>query len=349
MIAHLGLNHKTAPVHVRERFAFNPEACCATLSRLKANNMAEEGVILSTCNRVELYLAGANVDKSGMLPLLKFLAQERGIEYTDDLSKSFYFDTQEETVRHLFEVVSGMDSMALGETEISGQVKNAYDLALKNHFTGHWMNKIFQDAFRTAKHIRSHTDIQHGHISVANVAVTLAEKIFLQLSGNHILVIGAGDTSAKLAKAILSREPEARLSIVNRTLERSQKLAESLGGQAVPIQNWQETLPDIDIILSGTSAPNYVLTYAEMEKYMAGRPNQPILLIDVAVPRDIDPAIGSLEDVHLYNIDDLQIIADNSRKLREQQLQNCKNLVEERVQAFFQAVQKSENYLQKHA
>lgn len=345
MIAHLGLNHKTAPVAVREKFAFNAQDCCLTLERLRQEGLAEEGVLLSTCNRVELYIAGATVSADSMQPLLQFLAEARSIPYTDELSKSFYYRTGAETVQHLFEVISGLDSMALGETEISGQVKNAYNLALKHQFTGRYLNKVFQDAFRTAKQIRSKTDIQRGHISVANVAVDLAEKIFEKFLCHQVVVIGAGDTSEKMAKAILSREPTTQISIVNRTLEHSQALAAKLGGRAVEFATWTDQIRDADIILSSTSAPDYVLTLPQIQSYMQSRAHHPLLLIDIAVPRDIDPAIDALENVYLYNIDDLQEIANESRRLREKQIAVCRQMVEDRVHEFMEAMRKAKEYL----
>lgn len=343
MIAHLGLNHKTAPVHVRERFAFNAEATVQTLHDLIQKGLAEEGILISTCNRVELYISGDKVTPGSMEPLLQFLSKARSIDYTEGLKESFYFQTEAETLKHLFEVVSGLDSMALGETEILGQVKNAYELALQGHFSGRYLNKVFQDAFRTAKYIRSQTDIQKGHISVANVAVELAGKIFSGLENCHVLVIGAGDTSEKTAKAILSRGA-SKLSIANRTLERSEALAEKLGGTAVEFQNWPQHVPSADIIISSTSAPGYVLTLPIIQAYMQGRKHHPLLLVDIAVPRDIDPEIDRLENVYLYNIDDLQAIATESLRLREQQILLCRELVDKRVQEFLETMRKDREY-----
>lgn len=343
MIALLGLNHKTAPVQVRERFAFNTQAACETLRDLIGQELAQEAILLSTCNRVELYIAGDQLSEIHCNRLLQFLAQARSIEFDSRLSESFYFYADKDALNHLFRVVSGLDSMALGETEILGQVKDAYDLALKKCFSGRHLNKAFQVAFRTAKFIRSQTDIQKGHISIANVAVELAGKIFSGLDNCHVLVIGAGDTSEKTAKAILSRGA-SRLSITNRTWERSQALAEKLGGMAVEFSRWPEASPNADIIISSTSAPGYVLTRPLIEEYMKGRSSHPLLLVDIAVPRDIDPAIDALENVYLYNIDDLQAIADESRLLREKQILLCQELIDKRVEEFLDAMRKDLEY-----
>lgn len=343
MIALLGLNHKTAPVQVRERFAFDTQSACETIRELIGQELAQEAILLSTCNRVELYIAGDQLNQTQCNGLLEFLAQARSIDYDSRLSESFYFYTDKDALTHLFRVVSGLDSMALGETEILGQVKDAYDLALKKCYSGRHLNKAFQVAFRTAKFIRSQTDIQKGHISVANVAVELAGKIFSGLDDCHILVIGAGDTSEKTAKAILSRGA-SQLSITNRTWERSQALAEKLGGMAVEFSRWPEASPNADIIISSTSAPGYVLTRPLIEEYMKGRSSHPLLLVDIAVPRDIDPAIDALENVYLYNIDDLQAIADESRLLREKQILLCQELIDKRVDEFLDAMRKDLEY-----
>ena len=343
MIALLGLNHKTAPVQVRERFAFDADAACQMLRALIAQNLAQEAILLSTCNRVELYIAGEELTHAPSSRLLQFLAQARSIDFNHQLAESFYFHTNEDALTHLFKVASGLDSMALGETEILGQVKDAYDLALKNRFSGRRLNKAFQVAFRTAKFIRSQTDIQKGHTSIASVAVELAGKIFSGLKNCHVLVIGAGDTSEKTAKAILSRGA-SRLSITNRTLERSQALAERLGGEAVEFSQWPQTAHNADIIISSTAAPGYVLTLPLIKEYMKSRSHHPLLLVDIAVPRDIDPAIDALENVYLYNIDDLQAIATESLRLREKQILLCRELIDKRVAEFLEAMKKDHEF-----
>ena len=221
--------------------------------------------------------------------------------------------------------------MVLGETEILGQLKAAYDLALKHGHTGARLNKAFQRAFHTAKHVRTHTAIQRGSVSVASVAVELAEKIFNSLGDREVLVIGAGDTSEKAARALLSRGAK-NIIVASRTLDRAQALAGELGGRAVPFDDWAGEFEKIDIAISSTAAPHHILDRATLEPLMKQRKNRPLLLIDIAVPRDIDPEVNFLENVYLYNIDDLQTIADDSLRLRQEEIARCEKIIAEKVE-----------------
>src|SRR6185436_10099256 len=193
----------------------------------------------------------------------------------------------------------------LGETEILGQLKQAYDLALKHRHTGGRLNKIFQRAFNVAKHIRTSTNIQRGSVSVGSAAVELAEKIFASLDDRHVMVIGAGDTSEKTARALLSRGARS-IIVSNRSFERAEQLASELGGRAIRFDDWAREFAEIDIVISSTAAPHYVLDRTTLSPLMRLRKNKPLLLIDIAVPRDIEPEVNFLENVYLYNIDDLQ-------------------------------------------
>jgi glutamyl-tRNA reductase len=240
----------------------------------------------------------------------------------------------------LFKVAGGLDSMVLGETEILGQLKQAYALAQQHKHTGARLNKIFQRAFNVAKHIRTETNIQRGSVSVASVAVELAEKIFDSLTGRDVLVIGAGDTSEKVARALLSRGAKS-IIVANRTYERASELASELGGRAVKFDDWAAEFEKIDIAVSSTAAPHHILDCAKLEPLMKGRQGRPLLLIDIAVPRDVDPAVNNLENVYLYNIDDLQAIADDYLKLRKEEIARCEKIIAEKVNALF-AVQKNQ-------
>jgi glutamyl-tRNA reductase len=325
----IGLNHRTSPVELRERFAFADEIIPATLARLRETGLATEAVILSTCNRVELY-AAASDETSSCAALRGFLVQERA--YSATLESEIYTLREPHSIEHLFKVACGLDSMALGETEILGQLKKAYDLALQGRHTGGCLNKIFQKAFNVAKHIRTHTQIQRGSISIASVAVELAERIFSALSGRCVMVIGAGDTSEKAAKALLSRGA-GRLLVTNRSFERAAGLAEVLGGRAVPFEDWSGEFDQVDIIISSTSAPHYVLDRAKLEPLMKLRGSRALLLIDIAVPRDIEPEVNFLENIYLYNIDDLQAIADGYLKQRQQEISHCESIIRDKARA----------------
>ncbi|MBC8324463.1 MAG: glutamyl-tRNA reductase [Verrucomicrobia subdivision 3 bacterium] len=317
----LGLNHRTASVDVREQFALTEGKLPEMLTTVRAETSAEEAVILSTCNRVEIY--AATDDPSGHLlnELRAFLIGDR--ELDNDV---FYEFTDAEAVEHLFKVASGLDSMVLGETEILGQLKASYQLALEQKATGGRLNKSFQKAFNAAKQIRTETNIQRGSVSVANVAVELAGKIFDRLDDRTVMVIGAGDTSEKTARALLSRGAQSVI-VSNRSPERAEALATELGGKAVGFENWENEFAAIDIIISSTSAPHYVLDRKKIEPLQRLRQHRPLLLVDIAVPRDIEPEVNFLEDVYLYNIDDLQAIADDYLRLREEEIAKCDGIV----------------------
>jgi glutamyl-tRNA reductase len=323
----IGLNHRTSAVEVRERFAFSEEVIPETLATLRSTGLAQEGVILSTCNRVELYAAGED-DSLTCAALQKFFLAVR--QYSGALNGEIYVLREPQSLQHLFRVASGLDSMALGETEILGQIKKAYDLARLHKHTGCCLNRAFQRAFNVAKHIRSETRIQRGCISVASVAVELVEKVFSTLSDREVMVIGAGDTSEKTAKALLSRGVQ-RVLVSNRTPERAAALAESLGGKAVPFERWAAECEHVDIVISSTAANHYVIDSKKLAPLMKLRPDRPLLLIDIAVPRDIDPEVNLMDNVYLYNIADLKAIADGYLKQRRDEITRCEDIIMEKV------------------
>jgi glutamyl-tRNA reductase len=320
----VGLSHRTAPVELRERFAFDEARLESTLGALRDRGLCEEAVLLSTCNRVELYGVVSGPPEPSMDALHRFLLDRANVD--GPLTEEIYTWAEPQSIEHLFRVVSGLDSMVLGETEILGQVKRAYEIALKGGHTGGRLNRVFQRAFNVAKQIRTETLIQRGSVSVASVAVDLAEKIFDSLKPCTVMVLGAGDTSEKAAKALLSRGAR-RLLVANRTLERARQLAAALGGDAVPFDQWPEAALDVDIIVSSTASQNYVIDRARLEPLMKRRRHRTLLLIDIAVPRDIDPAVNDLENVFVYNIDDLQAIADDSMQQRREAVGRCEQLV----------------------
>jgi glutamyl-tRNA reductase len=324
----LGLSHHTAPVTLRERFAFVEARVPEALQRLRESGLAEEAVILSTCNRVEIYAATRLGPKEAFPELLDFLKSCH--EYRDPLTDEVYRLAEPQSVEHLFRVAAGLDSMVLGETEILGQLKKAYDLALRHGHTGGALNKAFQRAFYVAKHLRTSTQIQRGATSVAAVAVELAEKIFNSLKDRQVMVLGAGDTSEKAARALLSRGAHSVL-VSNRSFDRAEALARELGGRAIHFDDWAQEFRRIDIVISSTSAPHYVLDRARLEPLMALRGQAPLLLVDIAVPRDIDPEVNFLDNVYLYNVDDLQAIADDYLKQRREELTKCYEVIRDKA------------------
>ena len=385
----IGLSHHSAPVELRERFAFAEAKIPDALKSLRESGVAGEAVILSTCNRVEIYAATAleparafaelkNFLTNSMVSqrrwkcqlmsvrkfLLPLLDEERagarrpfsqdqnphpgplpagrgeGVDTAQrvptDVCDTLYTLAEPQSLHHLFKVACGMDSMVLGETEILGQLKKAYELALQHKHTGARLNKAFQRAFHVAKHIRTETNIQRGSVSVASVAVELAEKIFSSLGDREVLVIGAGETSEKTARALLSRGARG-IVVANRSHDRAVALAGEFGGRAVPFDDWAGEFEKIDIAISSTSAPHHILDRARLELLMKVRQQRPLLLIDIAVPRDIDPEVNFLENVYLYNIDDLQAIADGYLKQRKEEVVRCEQIIAGKVKGLLDA------------
>jgi glutamyl-tRNA reductase len=333
----VGLSHRSAPVELRERFAFTEAQAPEALRQLREAGIITEGVVLSTCNRVEIYAATALApDDQFFARVKKFLIEHHA--YDGELGDELYTFTEPHSLRHLFKVAAGLDSMVIGETEIFGQLKKAYDLAFTQKFTGARLNKAFQRAFNVAKHLRTETNIQRGSVSVMSAAVELAEKIFSSLAEHEVLVIGAGETSEKTARALQSRGVK-KITVTNRSPERAAALAAELGQAAatVPWEQWPHEFERIDIAISSTAAPHHILDRATLEPLMKRRKQRPLLLIDIAVPRDIDPAVNDVENVYLYNVDDLKAIADEYLKLRHEELDRCEKIIAEKVAALLEA------------
>jgi len=330
----IGLSHRTSPVELRERFAFAEEKIPSALKSLRESSLASEAVIVSTCNRVEIYAAISLAPETAFAELKKFLITQHAFDGA--LGDELYFFAEPHSLHHLFKVASGLDSMVIGETEIFGQLKRAYELAFTHKHTGARLNKAFQRAFNVAKHIRTETNIQRGSVSVMSAAVELAEKMFSALAEHEVLVIGAGETSEKTARALLSRGARG-VVVTNRSPERATALAAELGGRAVPFEQWPDEFERIDIAISSTAAPHHILDRAKLEPLMKRRKHRPLLLIDIAVPRDIDPAVSELDNVYLYNVDDLQSIADDYLNLRQEEVARCEKIIAEKVAALLEA------------
>jgi glutamyl-tRNA reductase len=324
----IGLSHRSSPVAVRERFAFADAIIPEVLQKLRSDGIASEAVILSTCNRVEIYAATELSQMDAICALRKFLVDHH--KYEEPLTSEVYAFGQPQSIEHLFKVACGLDSMVLGETEILGQLKKAYQMALECKATGGRLNKAFQRAFNVAKHVRTHTNIQRGSISVASVAVELAEKIFSSLDDRQVMIIGAGDTGEKTARALLSRGAHS-IIVSNRSYDRAVTLAQEFDGRAVHFDDWASEFANVDIIISSTAAPHCILNRAKLEPLMKLRKNRSLLLIDIAVPRDIDPDVNFLENVYLYNVDDLQGIADGYLKQRHEEIAGCEAIIREKA------------------
>jgi glutamyl-tRNA reductase len=312
----LGLNHRTAPVEIRERFAILPSALGERAAEACRLAGIDECVAVSTSNRTEFYLAGEADGKA-----LQALRRSLGAD------EHWYEIHRREAVKHLCEVVGGLDSMVLGETEIFGQIKDAYRRCHAAGTTGGALNRVFQRAFGIGKKIRSETSIQEGATSVAGSAVALAEKIFGKLKGSRVIVIGAGDTSRQTAQALVSRGASS-VFVTNRSYQRAEELAADMGGRAVHFDEWQGVLAGVDVVISSTSAPHPVVMPFHIEAVRRVRKFRPLFLIDIAVPRDIDPAVGDIEEVYLYDIDTLEQLASEARDHRERQTRQCREIID---------------------
>jgi len=327
----IGLSHHSSPVEVRERFAFADAAIPAALEKLRRSGLVTEAVILSTCNRVEIYAVTDLPEREAMLGLRQFLLDHH--DYRDPIGSEIYFHGPAGSLEHLFKVACGLDSMVVGETEILGQLKKAYETSLQHRQTGRHLNKAFQRAFNVAKQIRTETHIQRGNVSVGSVAVELARKIFSSLDQHQVMILGAGETSEKTARALLSRGARS-IIVSNRSHDRAVALARELDGRAVHFGDWAAEFPAVDIVISSTAAPHYILDRPKLEPLMKLRHHRPLLLIDIAVPRDIDPAVNFLENVYLYNIDDLQAIADDARRQRQEEIARCAAIIRQKAGTF---------------
>jgi glutamyl-tRNA reductase len=318
-----GLSYKTAPVEVRERLAVAHAKlhCCAC--RVKIGGGLSEIVLLSTCNRVEIY-GVADEAPASAAELFRWL-NPAGF----DLSPHLYFHEGRRALRHLFSVTGGLDSMVLGETEITGQVKNAYQAACANKLTGRVLNRVFQKALQTAKQIRTHTFIGRGATSVGSVAVELAEKIFgSDLAQQTIMIVGAGKMGEACIRH-LAKKGNRTVLVSNRSFDRAEALAAEFGGRALRMDECFTAMADADIVVSSTGCPGTVLNREDIAGVMRARRNRRLVLIDIAVPRDIEPEVQSVPGVYLYNIDDLEALVRENVRLRERELEQCRAIIDE--------------------
>lgn len=320
-----GLSYKTAPVEVREKLAVRPSLLPCHACRLKLDAGLEEVVLLSTCNRVEVYGTASAVN-GNIHRMFSHLASP-----DVDLTPYLYVKEGEAAAQHLFAVTSGLDSMVIGETEITGQVKNAYQSAQAAKLTGRITNRLFQAAMQTAKEVRTETSIGRGAVSVGSVAVELAERIFdHDLSEKTVMIIGAGKMGEACVRHLAKKGAKSVL-VSNRSFERAQLLAAEFGGQAVRFDECSGALAEADIVVSSTGCPQTILHRKDLLPILPARRNRPLFLIDIAVPRDIAPEVQELENVYLYDIDDLEAIVRENLRQRGQELSRCRQLIAARA------------------
>ncbi len=330
-LAVIGINHRTAPVSLREQMAFAPAQMPDAYAQLIELNGVNESVIISTCNRVEI-CTSLSPFVSPIDELTDFLCD---FHKTDArwFQQHFYLHEGRAAVEHVFEVASGLDSMVLGETQILSQVKDAYAVAQQHNGVGTLLHQLFQQAFRVAKRVRTETTISQGRVSVSSVAVSFAAKIIGDLGGTKVLIIGTGETGELTLVHLLEHGAKTAL-VANRTFERAEELARKHGAEAITFDQLPERLAEADIIISSTGAPHYVVRPDDVRNALARRRNRALILIDIAVPRDIDPAVEDIDNVYLYNIDELQSVVEENRAARERDLDVCRDIIRGEARQF---------------
>jgi glutamyl-tRNA reductase len=325
----LGLNHRCAPVALRERAAFTPDATCGALTELISQPGVREAAILSTCNRTELY---CHVDAGAESSPFEWLHRHQKL-HGANIEEFLYRHHDADAVRHLFRVATGLESMVLGEPQILGQVKDAYSLAREARALDAPLERLFQNTFSVAKRVRSDTSIGANTVSVAFTAVRLAERVFTDLAEACVLLIGAGET-IELAARHLTEAKVRRLIVANRTLDNAQALASRFGGYAIALGDLEKHLAEADIVISSTAAREPVLSKAMVARAISARKRRPMFLVDIAVPRDIDAEVAKLSDVFLYTIDDLREVIDENLRSRQQAANEAEAMIELSVEHF---------------
>ncbi|MBF0428739.1 MAG: glutamyl-tRNA reductase [Magnetococcales bacterium] len=328
----VGMSHKTTPVAIRERLAFAAEELPHCLAQLHATSVVAEVAVLSTCNRVEFYCVGQSANRVAE-EVRGWLANKRDLPLST-LESHLYVHDAEEAVQHGFRVAASLDSLVVGEAQILGQMKQAYQQANDAHVLGPILNKFFQYAFQAAKQVRNDTGIARNPVSIASAAVALARRIFGALQGRTCLLIGAGEMCELAARHLVT--DGVKILVANRTLARAQTLAETFGGEALSLAELENSLERADIILSSTGATEYVVTATMVKAALKKRRQRPQFMIDIAVPRDLDPAIAQLDNVYLYDIDDLTKIVDNNIKDRGQEMVAAEAIVDKKAKEFMQ-------------
>jgi len=328
-----GLNHNTAGIEVREKVAFNGSKLQEGLVELKNLPHVDEVVILSTCNRMELY-AGVKDTEKASESIKTFISGFHNIDRSL-LDKAIYVYDDVDAVRHIFRVASSLDSMVIGEPQILGQLKEAFEFALEKKTTGILLNKLMKKAISVAKRVRSETRIAENAVSISFAAVELAKKIFTDLSAKVFMLLGAGEMAELAAKHLMSNGVR-EVIVANRRYERACELAKEFSGKPVALDNFLREMVHSDIVICSTGAPNYIVVKEQMQKVMKERKQRQVFIIDISVPRNIDPKINDLDNVYLYNIDDLQGIVDANMFERKKEAEKAERIIEEEIEPFFQ-------------
>jgi glutamyl-tRNA reductase len=324
-----GLNHRTAPVEVRERMAFDESALGGALDSLRRCPGLLEGMILSTCNRVEITVTSdehSNPEET----VEQFLSDARQVE-RDWVSPYLYRHSGQDAIRHIFRVASSLDSMVVGEPQILGQLKQAYAAAKERGSVSGFLDLVMTRAFSVAKRVRTETDIGQSAVSISYAAVELAREIFGSLKERKVMLIGAGKMS-ELAARHLHRSGASNISVTNRTRERAEEMAQVFSGRILEYNRFQQFLPEMDIVITSSGAPHYILRKDDMRRVIEARKNRPVFIIDIAVPRNVEPAVNELDNVFLYDIDDLQRVVSENLQGRLKMAEEAEQIVAEEVE-----------------
>jgi glutamyl-tRNA reductase len=328
----VGLNHKTAPVEMRERLAFDEAAIPDALSLLVDQQMVDEGLIVSTCNRVELLASSPAGPQGGIERLTGFLCDFHKLPI-NSINSHIYRLTDTEAVKHLFRVASSLDSLVVGESQILGQVKEAYRHATSAGTIGRVLSQLMHRTISVAKRVRTETAISQNPVSVSSVAVELARKIFNDLSDKTVLLVGAGEMGQIAAQNLIDAGA-GKLIVTNRTAERAEAVAKQFGGGAINFEAFYEMLPVADIVICSTGAPDYMITHEETRRAFKSRRKGPALFIDISVPRNIDPEIARIDSAFLFDVDDLESVVKANMREREREAALAENIIESEVQQF---------------
>jgi glutamyl-tRNA reductase len=329
----VGLSHKSAPVEVREKLNFPESTLPDALEKLMTYEGIRESLIVSTCNRVEIY-ASVNDSANGIDRIKQFISDYHKLS-REMLDQSLYVYPDTKGVRHTFRVASSLDSMVLGEAQILGQLKDAFDIALKTKTTGTILNKLIKKAISVAKRVRTETKLAEGAVSISSAAVELAKKIFGTLEGKHVMLLGAGEMAELAAQHLLGNGVK-NIMVANRTFERAEELAKEFSGDAIRFEHFPDALVMVDILICATGAQHYVVNRDMVNRALKERRNKPILMIDISNPRNIDPEVDKVDNVYLYDIDDLQSKVDVNAEGRAKEAQKAEKLVELEVETYLQ-------------
>jgi glutamyl-tRNA reductase len=324
----VGLSHRTAPVEVRERLAVAPNRLQREVREIATGLRLDEALLISTCNRVELYSTSADPVEAAR-SAKQMLAKRLPGPATDDV---LYQERGIDVIRHAFRVASSLDSLVVGEPQILGQVKEAYDAAKGAGTIGTLLGRCFTQAFAAAKRVRSETGIAEGTVSVSSIACELAKKIFGNLEGRRTLLLGAGEMGESAARSL--RQTGTSLHVINRSEERARTLAEFCGGRPVPYERLSVELAEADVVVSSTASPKFILSPELMKGVVRTRRHRPLFIIDIAVPRDVDPRVGNMDNVFVYDVDDLQQVAEENLAVRAREAAHAERIIEEEVETF---------------